>query len=116
MEAQDIPKEWWRHHHKHCGTLYRGCHPLLCPKNIYEETGEWIGGNETNMETITITKKSFNDLFDMCRKELELTKFRADCPDPKYAENKQAVEEFANNMHRSFNYHVVNLQRKLEKA
>lgn len=36
------PKNWWEHHTKDCGTMYRGCSPD-CPKNIYEETGKWRG-------------------------------------------------------------------------
>lgn len=36
------PKDWWTYHTKDCGTKYRGCSPD-CPKNIYEETGEWRG-------------------------------------------------------------------------
>jgi len=38
-----IPNDWWTYHHKDCGTKYRGCHPTLCPKDVYEKTGEWIG-------------------------------------------------------------------------
>lgn len=36
------PENWWTYHTKDCGTMYRGCSPD-CPKNIYEETGEWRG-------------------------------------------------------------------------
>ena len=36
-----VPKEWWKYHHKDCGTKYRGCHPTKCPKNQYETTGIW---------------------------------------------------------------------------
>jgi hypothetical protein len=36
------PKDWWTYHLKTCGTQYRGCDPN-CPKNIYEETGKWVG-------------------------------------------------------------------------
>lgn len=35
------PEDWHEHHHADCGTQYRGCHPTLCPKNQYEETGIW---------------------------------------------------------------------------
>lgn len=38
-----MPSDWGKYHHKDCGSVYRGCHPTLCPKNVYEETGEWIG-------------------------------------------------------------------------
>lgn len=35
------PKNWWRYHHKNCGSMYRGCDPINCVKDIYEETGKW---------------------------------------------------------------------------
>jgi len=38
---EKVPKEWWKHHYKDCGTAYRGCHPTKCPKNQYEKTGIW---------------------------------------------------------------------------
>lgn len=40
-EKLDLPEDWYRNHHKDCGTQYRGCHPTLCPKEHYEQTGEW---------------------------------------------------------------------------
>jgi len=40
-KKENVPKEWWKHHHKDCGTMYRGCHPTKCPKNQYEKTGIW---------------------------------------------------------------------------
>ena len=36
------PKDWWEYHSMDCGTKYRGCAPE-CPKDIYENTGEWKG-------------------------------------------------------------------------
>ena len=36
------PPQYWRFHHKGCGTEYRGCHPE-CPKHVYELTGKWTG-------------------------------------------------------------------------
>ena len=54
------PEKWWTYHHKHCGTLLRGCHPTLCPKNVYELTGKWIG-KEKLMSTITCTAKWISD-------------------------------------------------------
>lgn len=53
MNAQDIPEKWWEYHHRHCGTIYRGCHPTQCPKNVYELTGKWIG-EEKMQEKLTI--------------------------------------------------------------
>lgn len=38
-----LPEKWWHHHHQDCGTEYRGCHPTKCPKEVYEQTGIWIG-------------------------------------------------------------------------
>lgn len=35
------PEDWHKYHHADCGTQYRGCHPTLCPKNQFEETGIW---------------------------------------------------------------------------
>jgi hypothetical protein len=61
MDAQDIPKEWWTYHHSHCGTIYRGCHPTLCPKNVYEHTGKWIGGEKM---------KDRSDIHDVFLKQL----------------------------------------------
>lgn len=48
---EKAPSTWWKHHSPDCGTKYRGCAPD-CPKNHYEETGEWIGGNV--MERVVI--------------------------------------------------------------
>jgi len=36
------PKNWWTCHSPDCGTKYRGCAPD-CPKDHFEQTGEWIG-------------------------------------------------------------------------
>lgn len=43
------PKEWWRYHHQNCGTVYRGCHPTACPKDVFEKTGKWIGEIDHNV-------------------------------------------------------------------
>ena len=43
LKIKMMPDNWWIYHHKDCGTKYRGCHPKLCPKKIYEDTGKWIG-------------------------------------------------------------------------
>lgn len=42
MSSDKAPRDYWRFHHKGCGTEYRGCHPD-CPKDIYERTGVWTG-------------------------------------------------------------------------
>lgn len=39
---QDVPEKYWHyHHHRGCGTDFRGCHPTNCPKDQYERTGIW---------------------------------------------------------------------------
>ena len=35
------PVNWCEHHHKNCGTKFRGCDPKLCAKDHYERTGVW---------------------------------------------------------------------------
>lgn len=39
----EIPGNWTDYHHPNCGTIFRGCDPELCPKDVYERTGVWIG-------------------------------------------------------------------------
>lgn len=39
-----IPRKYWLYHTKNCGTKFRGCDPV-CPKDVYEKTGKWIGEN-----------------------------------------------------------------------
>lgn len=41
--TRDLPQDWYRYHHRNCGTLYRGCDHERCPKDVYERTGRWIG-------------------------------------------------------------------------
>ena len=50
-----VPKDWYTYHHANCGTRYRGCDPSLCPKNVYEKTGKWIGTleDEKNMSKLS---------------------------------------------------------------
>jgi hypothetical protein len=42
MSPPRLPPTWWFYHAPGCGTAYRGCAPE-CPKDHYEQTGEWIG-------------------------------------------------------------------------
>lgn len=35
------PDDYHTHHHRNCGTKYRGCDPVNCPKDQYEKTGIW---------------------------------------------------------------------------
>jgi hypothetical protein len=66
------------------------------------------------MKVIQIREDQFKDAFDATLAELERTSLREGCINVNL--NSQVeVENFVHSLHRSFHYHVVNLQHKLEK-
>jgi hypothetical protein len=38
-----MPERYWDYHAQQCGTVYRGCDPVHCPKDVWETTGVWLG-------------------------------------------------------------------------
>ncbi len=41
MWGKVMPIDWQTVHHPYCGKEYRDCHPTLCPKEHFENTGSW---------------------------------------------------------------------------
>lgn len=54
----ELPENWYLYHHKDCGAKYRGCHPTLCPKNVYETTGKWIGSSGVKDNVVSDKKQT----------------------------------------------------------